>query len=86
MTAELFSRWMVWFASQVGPTAAKPVMLLVDGHSTRFQPELMQWCLDHHIHVLVSPANATAWCQVTDRTVFGELKVSIISFTDCKKA
>ena len=75
INGDLFAEWMTWFVSNVQPSAQKHVLLILDGHSTRFNVELLQWTLDHHVHVVLTPPNSTAWSQVTDRTCFGVLKV-----------
>ena len=73
MSSELFSDYVHWFARQV---KRRPQLLLVDGHATRFQPDLLEWCANEGIHLLCGPPNATAWTQVPDASVFGELKVN----------
>lgn len=75
----LFARYMVWFVSQIVPAATreKPAVLLLDGHGTRFQPELMRWVRDNHVRVIFCPPNSTAFIQVPDRTIFGPMKVSL---------
>ena len=74
----LFARWIAFFYSQVSPppSPAHPVVLFLDGHSTRFQPELMDWCLARGIHIIVGPPNSTAHGQVNDRTCFTMVKVT----------
>lgn len=75
----LFARWIAFFYSQVSPTPSpsNPVVLFLDGHGTRFQPELMEWCVEHGIHIIVGPPNSTAHGQVNDRTCFTMVKVTI---------
>ena len=74
INGDLFAEWMTWFVTNVRPTVTKPVLLVLDGHTTRFTVDMLQWALDHHVHVVLTHPNSTAWSQVTDRSCFGVLK------------
>ena len=52
-------------------------LLLVDGHSSRKKPEMLQECLEHKIHVKTYVAHASNLMQVLDRGVFRAFKTSI---------
>ena len=66
---ELYDRW---------------ALLLVDGHCSRANPELMQLCLDSGIHVRSYVSHSSHMCQVLDRGVFRAFKTSITSMKSRK--
>ena len=54
--------------------SARPLLLLLDGHSSHFQPELIQYAKDHDIIVFCLPPHTTHESQPLDASVFRSLK------------
>jgi hypothetical protein len=77
-----FFLWLRWFAWQVDSMypeqrrAGKHILLLVDGHSSRLNPDMLQWAADHRIILLCYPPNATSLLQGLDVAVHGVLKTT----------
>lgn len=56
------------------PTAERPILLLVDCHSTRYDTKALEWARQHHCHILLLPPNSTAILQPLDVAVFSAFK------------
>jgi len=52
----------------------KPVLLILDGHTTHTSSELIQWALTNNIHIFVLPAHTSQVLQPLDVAVFGPFK------------
>ena len=74
MNAATFVAWLKLFIAVVKPSADKPVLLIVDNHSTRFDLEALGLALENHVHILVLPPNLTWLLQPADLAVFGPFK------------
>ena len=77
-----FFLWIKWFAWQLDSKlcpeerrAGKFVLLLVDGHKSRFNTDMLEWALKHRILILCYPPNATAHLQSLDVSLHGPLKL-----------
>ena len=66
---ELYDRW---------------ALLLVDWHSSRANPDLMQLCLESGIQVRSFVSHSSHMCQVLDRGIFRAFKTSITSMKSRK--
>ncbi len=53
------------------------MLLVIDNHSTRFDEEFLDLCLQNHIHVLLLPPNLTHLLQPADVSVFGPFKLAV---------
>ena len=70
---ELFRGWLVdHFLKHA--VAARPLFLLLDGHSSHYQPDLIHFAKDHNIVLFCLPPHTTHESQPLDTTVFGPLK------------
>ena len=70
---ELFRGWLVdHFLKHA--VATRPLFLLLDGHSSHYQPELIHFAKDHDIFLFCLPPHTTHESQPLDTTVFGPLK------------
>ena len=70
---ELFRGWLVdHFLKHA--VATRPLFLLLDGHSSHYQPELIHFAKDHDIVLFCLPPHTTHESQPLDTTVFGPLK------------
>ena len=68
---DLFKEWLVkhFLNFTVG---GRPLMLILDGHSTHYQPELIKYAMKHNLFCL--PPHTTHKSQPLDASVFKPLK------------
>ncbi len=70
---ELFSYWMKdLFLPSIPP--ARPVLLLVDGHSSHYEPETIRYAASQDVVVLCLPPHTTHVSQPLDVSFFKPLK------------
>lgn len=55
--------------------AARPLLLLLDGHSSHFKPETIRYAKENGVIVFCLPPHTTHECQPLDCSLFGPLKV-----------
>ena len=66
---KLFCNWVFeHFLSYVPP--ARPILLLLDGHSSHYCPEIIKACAEEEVIVLSLPPNTTHIIQPLDRGCF----------------
>ena len=71
---ELFSYWMKdLFLPSIPPT--RPVLLLLDGHSSHYEPETIHYAASQDVVVLCLPPHTTHVSQPLDVSFFKPLKV-----------
>jgi hypothetical protein len=67
MTTEIFSGWFKKFVEFCGTTIERPVLLLLDGHSTHTQNiDLINEARSHGVIILCFPPHTTHRLQVAD--------------------
>ena len=70
---ELFHFWLKeHFLTNA--VARRPLLLLLDGHSSHFEPSTIQFAKDNNIVIFVLPPHTTHECQPLDVSFFGALK------------
>ena len=71
---ELFHYWLTdhFLAHAV---ASRPLLLLLDGHSSHFEPETIRFAKDHNVVIFCLPPHTTHECQPLDCSLFGPLKI-----------
>lgn len=71
--SELFKGWLDehFIVNAVG---ARPILLLLDGHSSHFQPDLIEYARKYGIIMLCLPPHTTHESQPLDVSVFKSLK------------
>ena len=73
MDAEIFESWFAsHFLAYVPPS--RPLLLLMDGHSSHFSPLFVNRAADENIIVFCLPPHSTHKTQPLDKGVFGPLK------------
>jgi hypothetical protein len=72
MTEELFYQWLIFFDRSVPP--ARPVLLILDNHASRFSVRIIEFTLEHQIVILLLPSNATHLMQVGDVAIHAPFK------------
>ena len=70
---ELFRGWLIdhFIHFTVG---ARPLLLLLDGHSSHYQPDLVRFAKEHDIILFCLPPHTTHESQPLDVAVFTSLK------------
>ena len=69
-----FLKWMKSFADRVNPSEESPVLLIVDGHSTHKELEVILFARSRNIHMLSLPPHTTHRLQPLDRVVMKPFK------------
>ncbi len=74
INSDLFLQWFeLHFLTHAPP--ARPLLLLLDGHSSHYQPDLVRLAAKAGVILFVLPPNTTHFVQPLDKTVFGPMKV-----------
>ena len=71
---ELFRDWFDRHFLQYAP-AGHPLLLLLDGHSTHYQPEVVRLAASKGVSMFVFPLHTTHVAQPLDVTCFHSLKM-----------
>ena len=74
--------WTVWLQFWLAhlerkPSAERPVLLVLDSHSSRFTWQAMQFAIDHHVMIYALLPNTTAFAQPLDVLIFGSFKAKL---------
>jgi hypothetical protein len=75
-TAELFLKWMKHFARFSRPTIQAPVLLVLDGHCSHKDLQVVNFARENYIHMLSTPPHTTHKLQPLDRVFMKPLKDS----------
>jgi hypothetical protein len=59
MNAETFLQWLQHFQQHAHSSAARPVLLILDGHSSHKDLKVIEYARDNHIHMLSTPPHTT---------------------------
>ena len=73
INTELFEAWLSEHFLEHA-VSARPLLLLLDGHSTHYQPQLLRLAREHDVIILCLPPHTTHEAQPLDCGVFGPLK------------
>lgn len=71
--SELFRGWLTDHFLKYA-TGARPLFLLLDGHSSHYQPDLIRYAKEHDVIIFCLPPHTTHESQPLDVSVFGPLK------------
>ena len=71
--AELFNGWVSKHYVKYA-TAERPLLLLLDGHSSHYQPDVVRFAQEYGIIMFALPPHTTADSQPMDVGCFGPLK------------
>ena len=73
--SEIFLDWFVnHFLLHIPPH--RPILLLVDGHSSHYHPDVIRKATENHIILFCLPPHTTHLCQPLDRSCFSPLKAA----------
>ena len=75
MDGEVFDNWFTHHFLAHAP-AVRPLLLLLDGHSTHYNPSFIRKAAQEKVIVFCLPPNTTHITQPLDKEVFGSLKVA----------
>ena len=75
MDQELFNLWFVKHFLKYAPQA-RPLLLLLDGHSSHFCPETIRLAAKEKVIIFTFPPNTTHLTQPLDKGIFGPLKLN----------
>ena len=66
-----------WFIEHFIPNtvSSRPLFLLLDGHSTHYQPQVIKFAMEHQCIILCLPPHTTHETQPLDVGIFAPLKV-----------
>ena len=81
VNAELFIKWLHFFVESIPP--ARPVLLILDGHSSHISIEVIEFARSNDVHMLCIPAHTTHILQPLDVGVFKSFKSYY--YKACKK-
>jgi len=74
ITTELFESWLCEHFLKHA-VSERPSLLLLDGHSTHYQPQFVRFAGENQVFLLCLPPHTTHEAQPLDCTVFSPLKV-----------
>lgn len=63
-----------WIDQELNAVSQRPLLLLLDGHSSHFEPKTIQFAKDNDVVIFVLPPHTTHECQPLDVSFFGALK------------
>ena len=72
INSSLFLQWFHFFLSNIPPS--RPVLLIMDGHSSHVSIEVIQLARDNGVHLLCLPSHTTHILQPLDVGVFKSFK------------
>jgi len=73
ITTELFESWLCEHFLKHA-VRERPLLLLLDGHSTHYQPDLVRYAVSNQVLLLCLPPHTTHEAQPLDCTVFSPFK------------
>ncbi|XP_033229505.1 uncharacterized protein LOC117181046 [Belonocnema kinseyi] len=76
MNAELFLKWMKHFVKYSNPTEKDPILLILDGHASHKDLDVIEFARKSHVHMLSTPPHTTHKLQPLDRTFMKPFKSS----------
>jgi len=74
MNAETFLQWLQHLQQHVHSSAARPVLLMLNGHSSHKDLKVIECAQDNHIHMLSTPLHTTHKLQPLDQVFFKPFK------------
>ena len=73
ITTDLFEAWLMEHFLQYA-VSLRPLLLLLDGHSTHYQPDVVRYAKENNVIMLCLPPHTTHETQPLDCGVFAPLK------------
>ena len=82
MTVETFFKYMKHFVKYTTPLDAKPILLLLDNHTSHISLECITFAKENNITLLSFPLHCSQKLQPLDRTMYGPFKTFYNQATD----
>lgn len=76
ITANSFLTWLKMFVRRVNPTKESPALLILDGHSSHKELNVILYAREHHVHMISLPPHTTHKLQPLDRTIMRPFKAA----------
>lgn len=76
MNSELFLKWMAHFVKYTNPSEESPILLILDGHASHKDLDVINFATKKHIHMLSTPPHTTHKLQPLDRTFMKPFKTA----------
>ncbi len=73
--SKLFEQWFLHHFLAYAPPI-RPLLLLLDGHSSHFNPSVIRKRAEEGVIIFCLPPNSTHVAQPLDKGIFGPLKVA----------
>lgn len=74
ITKEGFLKWLHLFVERVNPNEKNPVLLVLDGHGSHKDLDVILYAKEHHIHMISLPPHTSHKLQPLDRSVMKPFK------------
>lgn len=74
INSDIFLSWLEHFVNHVRPENERPVLLIMDNHSSHISLEVSLYSRKHHISILTLAPHTSHKIQPLDRSFFGPLK------------
>lgn len=74
ITKEGFLKWLKSFVDRVNPSETNPVLLIIDGHSSHKDLDVILYAKEKHIHMLSLPPHTSHKLQPLDRSIMKPFK------------
>lgn len=76
ISAKSFLKWLELFVERTRPTKEEPVLLILDGHSSHKDLNVILFAKTHHVHMISLPPHTTHKMQPLDRAVMRPFKAA----------
>jgi hypothetical protein len=77
INGDIFSNYMDYIRQLTHASVDKPIILLVDNHSSHYSTDVVKQCENNGIYIVFLPANSTHITQPLDVSVFKPLKSAL---------
>jgi hypothetical protein len=74
INGEIFKEWLRQFIQQTDASPENPVLLIVDGHSSRGNLEALELAQKSGVHLVILPSKSTHLLQPLDKAIFEVFK------------
>lgn len=76
VTSRAFLKWLELFVETTRPTKEKPVLLILDGHSSHKDLEVILYARNNYVYMISLPPHTTHKMQPLDRTLMRSFKAA----------
>ena len=76
ISAKAFLKWLKLFVERTRPTKEEPVLLILDGHASHKDLDVILFARQHHVHMISLPPHTTHKLQPLDRAIMRPFKAA----------